>query len=162
MRHSNRSPADDAEPAISGRELESFWYRSIAMTRAMQLEVAALDAAGISLRAPLAPNANDKGTAFAGSLNATMTLAGWGWIWWRTRAGPQPPEIVIASGEQSFRRPVRETIAVRCESPETADLERFLAQLRRRDKARLTLQACTVLAGGEDAARLRADYVAYR
>ena len=161
MTHSNPSSADHAGPTIGRGELESFWYRSIPMARAMQLEVTALNAAGISVRAPLEPNANDKGTAFAGSLNALMTLAGWGWIWWRTRAEPQPPEIVIACGEQSFRRPVREAISVRCEAPDTAEIERFLTALRGRDKARLELEARTVLVSGEQAASLRAEYVAY-
>ena len=158
----NPIPAGSDEPADPDSDLESFWHRSIPMTRAMRIEVVTLDADGIGLRAPLAPNANDKGTAFAGSLNAMMTLAAWGWIWWRTRAEPQPPEIVIARSEQAFRRPVRETISVRCESPDPAELERFHAELRQRDKARLTLQARTVLSDGEDAAWQRGEYVAYR
>ncbi|TFG38857.1 MAG: thioesterase, partial [Candidatus Aminicenantes bacterium] len=51
------------------------------ITKALGLRVIGRDGTDLIFSAPLAPNINHKGTAFAGSLNATATLAGWGTIW---------------------------------------------------------------------------------
>ena len=43
----------------------------------MGVEVEACDGHSLTLQAPLAPNRNDKGTAFAGSLASLSTVTGW-------------------------------------------------------------------------------------
>ena len=65
--------------------------REIPLARAMALTVAGYDGATLALAAPLAPNGNDKGCAFGGSLASLMTLAGWAWSTSRSRlAGTRP------------------------------------------------------------------------
>ena len=67
-------PAADAAPS-----LESLRTRLalIPLVREMQIEVLGEAEGRLRLRAPLAPNVNDKGSAFGGSLASLMTLAGW-------------------------------------------------------------------------------------
>ena len=73
-------------PGVTGspdllRELRAKLRRDMPITKALGLRVVGREGAGLVLSSPLAPNINHKGTAFAGSLNATATLAGWGTIW---------------------------------------------------------------------------------
>ena len=49
----------------------------IPLTGHMGLAITAYDGHSLRMDAPLAPNLNDKGTAFAGSLATLATLAGW-------------------------------------------------------------------------------------
>ena len=64
----------------SATALEHELLAEIPLARAMALRVAAYDGDSLALAAPLAPNVNDKGCAFGGSLASLMTLAGWGVI----------------------------------------------------------------------------------
>src|SRR5690606_6825838 len=66
------------DPESLAAALERELLAEIPLARAMQLSVAAYDGATLALAAPLAPNGNDKGCAFGGSLASLMTLAGWG------------------------------------------------------------------------------------
>ena len=54
--------------------------RKIPLAAAMHISVRAYDGDRLVLAAPLAPNVNDKGCAFGGSLASLLTLAGWGLI----------------------------------------------------------------------------------
>ena len=58
--------------------LEHELLSQIPLTRAMQLRVVDYDGSTLRLAAPLAPNVNDKGCAFGGSLASLLTLACWG------------------------------------------------------------------------------------
>ena len=79
--------------------LQGFLDEHIPLTRAIQLRVASLDDSGLRLEAPLAPNVNDKGTAFGGSLASLLTLAGWGLLWTRCQQSGWNCDIVIHRGE---------------------------------------------------------------
>ena len=58
-------------------ELQSLILGEIPMARAMDMRLRDYDGAQLTIAAPLAPNINDKGCAFGGSLVSLMTLAGW-------------------------------------------------------------------------------------
>ncbi len=49
----------------------------IPLTQALALQLQERQSHTLSLTAPLAPNCNDKGTMFAGSISTLCTLAGW-------------------------------------------------------------------------------------
>ena len=100
--------------------LQAKFLREIPLTRHLGLRVD--DYAGDELRvsAPLGPNVNDKGTAFAGSLNALMTLAGWGLVHLRLQEAGEDCDIVIHKGELAFTAPIRRpfrAVAVSCRVP---------------------------------------------
>ena len=85
----------------SATALERELLDEIPLARAMALRVAAYDGASLALAAPLAPNVNDKGCAFGGSLASLMTLAGWGVI--RLAVAARGPECGIYVQDSSIR-----------------------------------------------------------
>lgn len=60
----------------------------------------------LTVRAPLALNLNDKGTAFAGSLAMLATLTGWGAVWLLLREQGQSGEIVLQDSAVKYLRPI--------------------------------------------------------
>ena len=56
-------------------ELASDLHAHIPLSAAMQVSVAAVDADGVTLQAPLAPNINHRDTVFGGSASAVAILA---------------------------------------------------------------------------------------
>ena len=140
--------------------LQARFHRDIPLSRQMGVTVGAYDGKALELRAPLAPNRNDKLTGFAGSLNALMTLAGWGLLYLRLAQAGERCDIVIHKGEQVFSAPVRRdfrAIAVLDESLWPG----FMERLGDRGRARIELDA-RIEAGGVTAATLKARYVALR
>ena len=112
----------------------------IPATRRLGIEPGRCADGTLVLKAPLAPNRNDKGTAFAGSLSAVATLAGWSAIWLAVRDAGLAGTIVIQDCAIRFLRPVTRDFEARCPKPAPAQLARFLAALRKHGKARLKLR----------------------
>lgn len=138
--------------------IEAALHGAIPITRALGLRVAAWDADGLALAAPLAPNRNDKGTVFAGSLNAALTLAGWGLLWLALREHGRAATVIIQDSSIEYLRPVADDFVARCARPAPGELERLLATLERRGRARIEL-AGAVLAAGQPAVVFRGRYV---
>ena len=131
----------------------------IPLGSAMDLRVARLDEAGVTLDLPLAANVNDKGTAFGGALASAMILAGWSLPRLLMRRAGLKAELVIGRCEIRFLRPVGGAFQATCPWPDAADCERFIRRLRQSGKASLTLDP-EIRADGEVAARLSAKYAA--
>jgi thioesterase domain-containing protein len=123
-----------------GRVLQETLEHEIPLTRAIGLTVTRYDAFGLALRAPLAPNTNHKSTAFAGSLNAAATLAGWGFVWLILRERDLRGTVVIQDSTAQYRLPVRDDFVALCHAPPSEQLDAFVAALRRRGKARIALK----------------------
>jgi thioesterase domain-containing protein len=121
--------------------LEHTLHTEIPLTQAIGLRVAGYDADGLALAAPLEPNINHKDTAFAGSINAVVTLAGWSLIWCILDVEQLAGKIVIQDSAIQYLRPVTASFMARCRAPADAELARFLALLRRKRRARLELRA---------------------
>lgn len=94
----------------------------------------------LSLWAPISPNLNHKSTAFAGSLNSVLTLAGWGLVWLLLQEWGLAGTVVIQESTCRYLHPVHEDFVARCARPSQEELERFQAQLRGRGKGRLELK----------------------
>jgi thioesterase domain-containing protein len=122
-----------------GRALQETLEHEIPLTRAIGIAVARYDSFGLTLRAPLAPNTNHKSTAFAGSLNAAATLAGWGFVWLILRERSLRGTVVIQDSTTQYRLPVRDDFVASCHAPPPEQLDAFVAALRRRGKARISL-----------------------
>ncbi len=140
--------------------LQATFEHEIPITRQIGLEVAAYDGARLTLRAPLVPNVNHKSTAFAGSLNAVATLAGWGLVWLLLRERGLRGTIVIHESSSQYRLPVRDDFQAICSMPDAQQVETFIAALRRRGKARLALSA-NILDGDRVAVAFSGSYVAF-
>lgn len=94
----------------------------------------------LTLRAPLALNLNDKGTAFAGSLAMLATLTGWSLVWLLLRQQGIEGDIVLQDSSVKYLRPVTRDFEATAQVPSSAELERLLDAIRRRGKGRLKLE----------------------
>lgn len=132
---------------------------AIPLARAMAMSVSAYDGDSLTLSALLAPNINDKGCAFGGSLVSLMTLAGWGVATLALERAGLRADVFVASSEVRYRAPLfsdLEAIA----SAEQTELAAFVATLRADGRASLNLDACVPLPDGGSACDMRSRYVA--
>jgi thioesterase domain-containing protein len=142
------------------RALQATLEHEIPITRHIGIEVDRYDGTCLSLRAPLVPNVNHKSTAFAGSLNAVATLAGWGLVWLILRERDLRGTIVIQESSSQYRLPVRDDFIAICAMPATQQVEAFVAALQRRGKARLALSV-EIRHGERVAVAFHGSYVAF-
>lgn len=121
--------------------LEATLHSEIPITRQIGMRVLDYDGTRLTLGAPLERNINHRATAFAGSLNSVVTLAGWGLIWIALRELKMEASIVIQDSTNYYRRPVTRDFAATCQKPGDAYLNQFVRMLREKGRARLELQA---------------------
>ncbi|MFZ5756011.1 MAG: YiiD C-terminal domain-containing protein [Pseudomonadota bacterium] len=111
----------------------------IPLTTAMQVSVVSFDGTRVVLAAPLAPNLNDKGTGFAGSLSTLVTLAGWSLATLVAEgllddSGETRCEAAVYRSELDFLRPVRTELRAEAwlaDPAATAAVQRLLLAGRR-------------------------------
>jgi thioesterase domain-containing protein len=141
--------------------LQATLDHEIPLSRAIGIAVLRYDAAGLALGAPIAANTNHKSTAFAGSLNAVATLAGWGLVWLLLRERDLAATIVIQESEARYHLPVRGDFTAICPPPPVAEIDQLTEGLRRKGKARLKL-AVEIHDGLRAAVTFTGRYVAIR
>lgn len=141
-------------------ELQRVLHHEIPMSQQMGLTVEAYDGACLTLHAPLAPNVNHQATAFAGSLTAVATLTGWGLTWLLLREHGLHGVIVIHEGATRYLLPVEQDFVTTCQIPAAQQVERFIAGLRRRGKARIALAVDILTGDGRVAVAFTGSYVA--
>lgn len=147
-------------PAPGEREwLADVLTRQIPLGGAMKLAITRVDEGGIELRAPLAPNVNDKGTAFGGALVSLMILAGWSLPRLLLRRESLLAELVIGRCDVCFTAPVPGDFVAVCAWPDAGAVAAFVESVRAGDRGRLEL-APRILAGSDVAATLEARYAA--
>lgn len=139
-------------------DLQDWLSRNIPLTSAMGVAVRSLDAGALVVAAPLAPNRNDKNTAFAGSLAAVATLAGWGMTWVSMRERRREVDIVIARSRVQYLRPVDGEIVAVCPRPAAERVDGLLAELDDGGKSRWEL-AVRIDAGSARALEFTGTYV---
>ena len=151
-------PMPDADALV---RLVARMRREIPLTVAMGLEAGTLAGNTLQLRAPLAPNANDKGCAFGGSLASLMTLAAWALIELHLDARGSRCEVYVQDSGIDYLAPVWGELRVTARLAEGEDWAAFFAALDTRGKGRLTVLAQADHAG-MPATRMRARFVAKR
>lgn len=137
-------------------ELQRTWHREIPISAAMKIEVVEFANDRLVVRAPLAPNINVHGTAFAGSLYAVAALCGWGMTWLQLKSRHIDGNIVIADGHIHYAAPVQQEIVATCQFG-GVDLETAMARLTSTGKTRFKLD-CVIDAHDTAAARFTGDY----
>jgi thioesterase domain-containing protein len=113
--------------------------RDIPLLTAMHLSFVDFDNLTLTMEAPLAPNINNKGTAFGGSIASICLFGGWAVA---TLAfldhGIENTEIVVYRNEMTFERPARGHLTVDA-TIKPDDFEACLARLRAGDRERIRL-----------------------
>ena len=110
------------------------------LAKHMGIVVESADDAAVVLRAPLAPNANHKGTAFGGSLYSLAVLTGWAWLTRFLATRELDAEAVIQESSMRFLMPVHGEMRACVEIPAAAEVAKFRKMLLRADRGRIRLQ----------------------
>lgn len=87
----------------------------------------------------LAPNLNDKGTGFGGSLAAHTTLIGWCWTTLWLRAHGRIQDVVVATASQRFLAPVTTDYRLECLPRDADGSEQLQERLNTKGKGRIAL-----------------------
>jgi thioesterase domain-containing protein len=124
------------------KELELTWHRDIPLAAAMSIGVAGYDGRTLTVRAPLPPNRNLHGTAFAGSLFSTCVLTGWGATWLALRERRLTGVIVVADSDIHYRKAVAGELVCRC-TPDGEELRDGLELFAAKGRASFEL-ACAI------------------
>jgi thioesterase domain-containing protein len=122
-------------------ELQETLSHEIPITRHLGIRVVSYDNGSLVLKAPLEQNINHAGTAFAGSLNALVTLSAWGQLWLVLKELNLLATIVIQDSTSSYLLPVSNDFSAICHKPERAQIARLEQSLIRKGKARIELCA---------------------
>ena len=102
--------------------------------------VESADDDAVVLRAPLAPNANYKGTAFGGSLYSVAVLAGWAWVTRYLAARGLAADAVIQESSVRFLSPVHGELRACTAAPSDAQIDKFRKMLQRAGRGRIRLR----------------------
>lgn len=128
---------------------------AIPLTRTMQIALRDYDGDSLTLAAPLAPNVNDKGCAFGGSLASVATLAGWGLIALKLESLGLDCDVYVQDSTIRYLAPVWGELVATATLAEAESWDAFLASLTARGRGRLRV-ACRV-PGSEAAAACTLD-----
>ncbi|MBD8897407.1 YiiD C-terminal domain-containing protein [Rhodanobacter sp. DHG33] len=146
----------------AAHDLVRFIRAKIPLAQAMDLELLAHDAHRLALRAPLAPNVNDKGCAFGGSLVSLMTLVGWGLVELELRARGQHCDVFVGESTVRYLQPIWADFHAEARLAAEADWAAFFDTLQARGKARIEVECSVPGTDGKPAATLSARFVAKR
>jgi thioesterase domain-containing protein len=111
-----------------------------ALAKHMRIVVESADDSGIVLCAPLAPNANYKGSAFGGRLFSIAVLTGWSWVIRYLAAEGVAADAVIQESTVRYLTPVEGDLRAILAAPSTAQIEKFRKMLQRAGRGRIRLK----------------------
>lgn len=137
-------------------ELRTTWHRDIPLAAAMDIGIQSYDGTTLTVTAPLPPNRNVHGTAFAGSLFSLCVLTGWGATWLKLREHGLMGMIVVAKSSIDYHKAVTGELVCRV-TPGEADVTAALTRFRDKGRARLPLE-CTIEAAGDRAVTFVGQY----
>jgi len=144
---------------MDARELQDYLHAHIPLSAAMQVSVRAVQAGGVTLAAPLAPNINHRETVFGGSASAVAILSAWSLLHTRMLADGVPARLVIQSNTMDYDKPIFGEFTARSSLAEPDQWPRFMRMLARMRRARMRVNA-VLESDGAVVGRLAGEFVA--
>ena len=144
----------------AGLENLRAYCRGMPPVVAIGIDVVDYDGERLRMQAPLAPNVNDKGTAFGGSMTSLMTLAGWGLVTLRLQQAGLRAEVFVADSTVHYRKPLVTDLVADAMLAADQSWEPFLDTFQQRGRSRIGLHVRILLPEGGIAAELSGRYVA--
>ncbi len=144
------------------RQLTAFIRDEIPLAHTMDLQLAHYDDDMLSMRAPLAPNVNDKGCAFGGSLVSLMTLNGWALVELALRRRGHDCDVFVAESRVRYLSPLWRDFHSEARLAAHSDWTTFFNTLAARGRARIEVACVVPDDDGKPAATLSARFVAKR
>jgi len=122
-------------------ELQATIEHAIPMCAMMGIEVDSYGQHGLTLRGPLKRNTNHQATAFAGSLNALCTMAGWGYVFLLHRLHGMVGNIVICRSSIKYLKPVAsDPIYACCHHVGDRQRDYFLEMFRAKGQSKIDIR----------------------
>ncbi|MEJ2273680.1 MAG: YiiD C-terminal domain-containing protein [Woeseiaceae bacterium] len=136
--------------------------RDIPLLNAMQLSLVDYGDLELAMEAPLAPNINNKGTAFGGSIASICLFGGWAVSTLAfAERGIVSTEIVVYRNEMIFERPARGHLVVTA-GPEPESFDACVEALAAGSDERLRFDVgVDVFHDEARCARMRGEYVVW-
>jgi thioesterase domain-containing protein len=133
----------------------------IPLTNAMQVGVDYYNGLELALKVPLAPNINDKHTAFAGSITALGCITGWCLLtlWAERELGAC--QVAIYDAHFAFKKPLRGDFTATASLPGPEECKTLHYAVTRRGKGKMTLKVTLADADGV-AAVLNGTYAVWQ
>lgn len=147
--------------AAAAARLQSDILQHIPLARAMDLAVTRYTGVELEMTAPLAPNINDKGCAFGGSMASLLTLAGWGLIELFLRGEGLDCDLYIGDSQLRYSEPVWGELRGVARLSEAGALQSLAASVRERGKGHADV-VCEIAGEQRVAATLTARFFAKR
>lgn len=144
---------------MSPFELEKYLHDHIPLSKAMQVAVVSRTTDEVILSAPLPPNINHRDTLFGGSASAVAILSAWSLLHTRMLEAGVSSRLVIQRNTMDYHLPVLGTFTARGFLTEPAVWQKFLAMLKRKGKARISVSA-VLESNGQLAGSLSGEFVA--
>ena len=138
-------------PTHDAQRMTEKLHATIPLCAFMQLQLHTLTTEEAVAQAPLTPNRNLHGTAFAGAQYALAVATGWALVQHRLETADIQGELVIRDGQIRYRRPVSHDLQLRAQLMTAADV----ASVRQRVLVRLT-------SGEKECAEFSGTYVVVR
>jgi thioesterase domain-containing protein len=139
MPDASSNPVIVTQPQVLA-ELQTTLEREIPMCAQMGISVHHGSVDGLVMRLPLDRNRNHQQTAFAGSLNALCTIAGWGYVYLLLKELNRRGSIVIRRSSIRYQEPVSTSeIYARCLPVSAEARQYFLEMLDDKGQAKLEL-----------------------
>ncbi|WP_290700766.1 YiiD C-terminal domain-containing protein [Amphritea sp.] len=136
------------------------WLKGqIPLINHMGFEEPAYDGRSLTLSAALAPNVNDKGTGFGGSLATLATLCGWAMVTLYLKEQGRDCDVMIRDSQLKYLAPVTGDFSAITVLPEQAELDTFISYMDNKGRGRLNLEV-EVRQGDKVAMTLSGAYVA--
>jgi thioesterase domain-containing protein len=158
--HASVPPRPDA--LALAQQLIASVRHDIPLAQAMDLQVASYSEHLLVLQVPLAPNINDKGCAFGGSLVSLMTLGGWALVELALRQHGEHCDVFVAESSTRYLAPVWEDFRSESQLADGSDWATFFRTLASRGRARIEVTSVVPGPDGRPAAVLEARFVAKR
>lgn len=152
------TPSAIGDPKLL-KDLEELFHRDIVLTRHMGVQVKAYANDELVVGAPLALNLNHKQTAFGGSLNCLVTLAGWGMVYLILEEMGLDAQIIIQESQISYLKPIAQDFDAICLKPAEAMVGKFKKMVQKKGVGRLPLNV-VIYVDDELAVTFRGSYVA--
>lgn len=124
--------------AMSPEAFTEYLHREIPLTAAMQARVQRSVPGEVEITAPLAPNKNVHGTAFAGSLSTLGLISGWVVLDRALYHAELKAHLVAQKNECVFHAPATGELRATARIP-AAEWTKFLDALRGKGRARINV-----------------------
>jgi thioesterase domain-containing protein len=123
--------------ALDVAGLQAYLSARIAPARALGLNVDATEP--VTIAAPLEPNVNDKGTAFAGSLFSVAALAGWAHVMRLCAEQSLEADVLLQAAKSQFLAPARAGFRATVLEPAPSRRERLARMLAHSGRGRIEI-----------------------